>query len=423
MAKKSAIEKNKHRRKLVQQYAAKRAELRAIDPRPHARARGALRGDARARGAAAQQRQGARAQPLRADRPAARLSSQVRSVADRAARARLGRADPGPGQVQLVGGATERGASMTMSDPLGDMLTRIRNGQAAHKAAVVSPASKLRVNVLEVLRREGYIRGFRAPATSAIGELSIELKYHDGEPVIRELQPGLEAGPADLFRGQGSAAGLQRARHRDPVDAARRHVGRRGARGACRRRSPLHGVLTMSRIGKHPVAVPSGVKVDARRPDPHVERQARQLSREPAAARSRSARRTAASRCGRAATPSARAAMWGTVAHAGRQHGRRRVEGLHPPAGDQRRRLPRRARGQDPQPAARLQPRHQIRDPGRHRGRSARARPRSRSPAPTASGSARSRPRSARSASPSPTRARASATTTRSILRKEGKKK
>jgi small subunit ribosomal protein S8 len=76
---------------------------------------------------------------------------------------------------------------MSLSDPLGDMLTRIRNGQAAHKTAVNTPASKLRVSVLEVLRREGYIRGFRREDIGH-GELSIELKYHNGEPVIRELR-------------------------------------------------------------------------------------------------------------------------------------------------------------------------------------------------------------------------------------------
>ena len=76
---------------------------------------------------------------------------------------------------------------MSLTDPLGDMLTRIRNGQAAQKQAVRSPASKLRVNVLEVLRREGYIRGYQRE-DAGHGELSIELKYHNGEPVIRELQ-------------------------------------------------------------------------------------------------------------------------------------------------------------------------------------------------------------------------------------------
>ena len=77
---------------------------------------------------------------------------------------------------------------MSMSDPLGDMLTRIRNGQAAHKPVVESPASKIRANVLEVLQREGYIRGYTRSANgSGMPELKIELKYVDGEPVIREI--------------------------------------------------------------------------------------------------------------------------------------------------------------------------------------------------------------------------------------------
>jgi small subunit ribosomal protein S8 len=74
---------------------------------------------------------------------------------------------------------------MALSDPLGDMLTRIRNGQAAHKPAVTSPASRLRENVLEVLAREGYIRGYNRE-DGPQGALSIELKYHNGAPVIRQ---------------------------------------------------------------------------------------------------------------------------------------------------------------------------------------------------------------------------------------------
>ena len=78
---------------------------------------------------------------------------------------------------------------MTMSDPLGDMLTRIRNGQRAHKNAVESPASRLRSNVLEVLEREGFIRGYsETEMQTGISELRIELKYHEGEPVIREIK-------------------------------------------------------------------------------------------------------------------------------------------------------------------------------------------------------------------------------------------
>ena len=77
---------------------------------------------------------------------------------------------------------------MSLSDPLGDMLTRIRNGQQAHKSVVAAPASKIRVNVLEVLKREGYIRGYSHESVRpGVAELKIELKYVDGEPVIREI--------------------------------------------------------------------------------------------------------------------------------------------------------------------------------------------------------------------------------------------
>ncbi|MFM2043141.1 MAG: ribosomal protein [Pseudomonadota bacterium] len=77
---------------------------------------------------------------------------------------------------------------MSLSDPLGDMLTRIRNGQKARMQAVVSPASKLRTNVLEVLKREGYIRGYTVDdVRPGVRNLRIELKYHEGEPVIKEI--------------------------------------------------------------------------------------------------------------------------------------------------------------------------------------------------------------------------------------------
>ncbi|MBX6320288.1 MAG: 30S ribosomal protein S8 [Rhodospirillaceae bacterium] len=78
---------------------------------------------------------------------------------------------------------------MTMSDPLGDMLTRIRNGQRARLSAVSSPASQLRASVLDVLAREGYIRGY-AQEENGTGRraLRIELKYHEGEPAIREIR-------------------------------------------------------------------------------------------------------------------------------------------------------------------------------------------------------------------------------------------
>lgn len=78
---------------------------------------------------------------------------------------------------------------MSMSDPLGDMLTRIRNGQNARKNVVSSPASRFRSNVLEVLKREGYIRNYSSVDVGpGIKELKIELKYHEGEPVISEIK-------------------------------------------------------------------------------------------------------------------------------------------------------------------------------------------------------------------------------------------
>lgn len=76
---------------------------------------------------------------------------------------------------------------MALTDPLGDMLTRIRNGQRAKKDTILSPASKLRARVLEVLQREGYIRGYSEDATGQHPQLRIELKYFEGEPAIKHV--------------------------------------------------------------------------------------------------------------------------------------------------------------------------------------------------------------------------------------------
>ncbi|MBW8268152.1 30S ribosomal protein S8 [Caldovatus aquaticus] len=77
---------------------------------------------------------------------------------------------------------------MSMSDPLGDMLTRIRNAQRARKSHCVAPHSKLRESVCEVLKREGYIRAWRAEEVRpGVRQLQIELKYSEGEPAIREI--------------------------------------------------------------------------------------------------------------------------------------------------------------------------------------------------------------------------------------------
>jgi small subunit ribosomal protein S8 len=77
--------------------------------------------------------------------------------------------------------------SMNVSDPIGDMLARIRNAQERGKSKVVVPPSKLRERVLEVLHKEGFIRGFTTVEKDGQSELEVELKYFDGAPVIKEL--------------------------------------------------------------------------------------------------------------------------------------------------------------------------------------------------------------------------------------------
>lgn len=78
---------------------------------------------------------------------------------------------------------------MSVNDPLGDMLTRIRNAQMRGKSTTMTPASALRGRVLDVLAAEGYIRGYEKNSTAnGQGEFIISLKYYEGEPVIREVK-------------------------------------------------------------------------------------------------------------------------------------------------------------------------------------------------------------------------------------------
>ena len=78
---------------------------------------------------------------------------------------------------------------MSVNDPLGDMLTRIRNAQLRRKGKVTTPGSKIRANVLDVLEQEGYIRGYSTTEfENGRTEFEIELKYFDNQPVIREIQ-------------------------------------------------------------------------------------------------------------------------------------------------------------------------------------------------------------------------------------------
>ncbi|MEO5772541.1 MAG: 30S ribosomal protein S8 [Sphingomicrobium sp.] len=95
---------------------------------------------------------------------------------------------------------------MAMTDPLGDLLTRIRNGQQARKDSILTPASKLRAHVLDVLQREGYIRGYSEEELAGQRGLRIELKYFEGQPAIQHLarvsKPGrrVYSGSRDLPR-------------------------------------------------------------------------------------------------------------------------------------------------------------------------------------------------------------------------------
>jgi len=77
---------------------------------------------------------------------------------------------------------------MALNDPLGDMIARIHNAQMRHKSKVSTPASRLRANVLDVLKNEGFIRGYASVEHSnGRSEIEIELKYFEGEPVIRKI--------------------------------------------------------------------------------------------------------------------------------------------------------------------------------------------------------------------------------------------
>ena len=101
-----------------------------------------------------------------------------------------------------------------MNDPLGDMLTRIRNAQMRGKSSVNTPASKLRRWVLDVLKDEGYIRGYsETEIVNGVSELEIELKYYEGQPVIQEIQRVSKARASGLLVREDNACCPQRSWH------------------------------------------------------------------------------------------------------------------------------------------------------------------------------------------------------------------
>ena len=158
---------------------------------------------------------------------------------------------------------------MSMNDPIGDLLTRIRNAQMRAQGQGLDAG-------LEAARQRARSAA-SAKATSAAtpassirrgrSELEIELKYFDGEPVIREIERVSKPGRRVYVVGQGPAARQQRSWHLDPVDAEGRDGRPRSARRERRRRSSLHGVLrkdrAMSRVGKKAGRDPVGRHRDA----------------------------------------------------------------------------------------------------------------------------------------------------------------
>ena len=128
--------------------------------------------------------------------------------------------DPRPRQVELV----RRVAIMAVNDPLGDMLTRIRNAQMRKRGKVSTPGSSLRKKVLDVLQSEGYIRGYSiTDYGNGRTEFEIELKYFDNQPVIRKIDRVSKPGRRVYVDRRRHAARRQRSWRVDRVDAERRN--------------------------------------------------------------------------------------------------------------------------------------------------------------------------------------------------------
>ena len=156
---------------------------------------------------------------------------------------------------------------MTMTDPIADMLTRIRNANVAFHDDVPMPSSKLKEAVAKILEREGYISGYEVDDQPGRPgrRLTIRMKYSsDRRRTISGLKRVSRPGPARLLEGRRCAARARRHGHRNSVNERGPAHRPRSARAQSRRRSPLPGLVTelvMSRIGQQPITIPSGVDV------------------------------------------------------------------------------------------------------------------------------------------------------------------
>ena len=116
---------------------------------------------------------------------------------------------------------------MSMSDPIADMLTRIRNGQKARKVSVSLPASSVKLAIADVLQREGYVTAVSTEEDGVKRTMTVELKYHEDEPVIERLERVSRPGPQGLCRHRQTAERSGRSGRCDHLDFERRDDGPR----------------------------------------------------------------------------------------------------------------------------------------------------------------------------------------------------
>ena len=128
---------------------------------------------------------------------------------------------------------------MSMTDPIADLLTRIRNGQTAGKPEVQMASSKLKTAIVKVLKDEGYIADFRTESDGGKPTLTVGLKYYEGRPVIDRIERVEPSWLADLPRQGRTAEGSGRHGYRNRVHAQGRDDGQAGPFDRTGRRSPV----------------------------------------------------------------------------------------------------------------------------------------------------------------------------------------